>query len=385
MLEASGCVRPQEVPVQPLETDWRVGVMRDYSRLSASGDGVKRESAGDLSRFSPLVMPTLLVATLVLSLSLARYTISPMRVLTVLWESLRSVLVPGSTATIEGTARTVVLAVRLPRVLTAMLVGAALATSGATLQGLFRNPLVSPGILGVSSGAGLGASLAILLVGFQAWVVQFSAFLFGMGAVVLVMLISGSSRKTSMLMMVLAGVIVGALAEASISLVKFVADPEDTLPAIVYWLMGSLAGVTADSLRRVAPPIVAGVGLLIAMRWRINLLSLGDSDAQSLGVNVGASRWIAISAATITTAAAVSVAGVVGWVGLVVPHMSRMIVGADHRRLLPFSAAFGAVYLALIDNLARNLTTGEIPLGILNALVGAPFFAVLLRRTGGGW
>ncbi|MFW6215612.1 MAG: FecCD family ABC transporter permease [Alkalispirochaetaceae bacterium] len=359
--------------------------MRDYSRLSASGDGVKRESAGDLSRFSPLVMPTLLVATLVLSLSLGRYTISPMRVLTVLWESLRSILVPGSTATIEGTARTVVLAVRLPRVLTAMLVGAALATSGATLQGLFRNPLVSPGILGVSSGAGLGASLAILLVGFQAWVVQFSAFLFGMGAVVLVMLISGSSRKTSMLMMVLAGVIVGALAEASISLVKFVADPEDTLPAIVYWLMGSLAGVTADSLRRVAPPIVAGVGLLIAMRWRINLLSLGDSDAQSLGVNVGASRWIAISAATITTAAAVSVAGVVGWVGLVVPHMSRMIVGADHRRLLPFSAAFGAVYLALIDNLARNLTTGEIPLGILNALVGAPFFAVLLRRTGGGW
>jgi len=332
-----------------------------------------------------LAVVTAILGTLGLSMVIGRYSLSPATVLGVLWESLQGLVLPNVVGTTTETERAVVLAIRLPRAATAMLVGAALATSGATLQGLFRNPLVSPGILGVSAGAGLGASLAILLVGYRAWVIQLSAFAFGMGAVLLAMLIGGSSRTRSMLMMVLAGVIVGALAEACISFVKFVADPEDTLPAIVHWLMGSLAGVTRVSLLRVVVPIVSGTALLIAMRWRINLLSLGDSEARSLGVSVGPSRWLAIGAATITTGAAVSVAGVVGWVGLVIPHIARMLVGADHRRLIPFSAVLGAVYLALIDNVARTVTTGEIPLGILNALVGAPFFALLLRRTGGRW
>jgi iron complex transport system permease protein len=332
-----------------------------------------------------LAVVTAIVGTLGLSMVIGRYSLSPARVLSVLWESLQGLVLSDVAGSTTETERAVVLAIRLPRAATAMLVGAALATSGATLQGLFRNPLVSPGILGVSAGAGLGASLAILLVGYRAWVIQLSAFAFGMGAVLLALLIGRSSRTRSMLMMVLAGVIVGALAEACISLVKFVADPEDTLPAIVHWLMGSLAGVTSVSLLRVVGPIVIGTAVLIAMRWRINLLSLGDSEARSLGVSVGPSRWLAIGAATITTGAAVSVAGVVGWVGLVVPHIARMLVGADHRRLIPFSAVLGAVYLALVDNVARTVTTGEIPLGILNALVGAPFFALLLRRTGGRW
>lgn len=348
-----------------------------------------RTGAGSMRRrvVVGLVGFVVIAGTLLFSLSLGRYSIAPRAVLGVLWDALYGLAFPGSPDLIQAsqTDRAVVLAVRVPRVIAAMLVGAALAVSGATLQGLFRNPLVSPGILGVSSGAGLGASIAILLVGYHAWLVQASAFLFGMAAVVCAMLISGRSSNRSMLMMVLAGVIVGALAEALISLVKFLADPEDKLPAIVYWLMGSLAGTTAVSLGRMVLPVCLGVTVLLAMRWRINVLSLGDTEAQSLGINVTLSRWIAIGAATVTTAAAVSVAGVVGWVGLVVPHMSRMIVGADHRRLMPFSAALGAVYVALIDNLARTVTAGEVPLGILNALIGAPVFAVLLRRTGGGW
>jgi iron complex transport system permease protein len=335
--------------------------------------------------FRAAVVATALAGTLLLSLCLGRYSIAPQRVLLVLWTAVQDLFLPASTDFGLQTERTVVLSVRLPRAIAAMLVGAGMATSGATLQGLFRNPLVSPGILGVSAGAGLGASLAILLIGYRAWIIQLSAFAFGMGAVMLAMMIGGYSKGRSMLMMVLAGVIVGALAEACISLAKFVADPEDTLPAIVHWLMGSLASVTTVSLFRVAPAILIGTVTLLAMRWRINVLSLGDSEATTLGVNVTLSRWIAIAAATVSTAAAVSVAGVVGWVGLVVPHMARMIVGVDHRRLLPASAAFGAVYLALIDNLARNMSAGEVPLGILNAMVGAPFFALLLRRTGGKW
>lgn len=335
-----------------------------------------------------------LIATFLGSLAIGRYAIGPVRVAAVLVETVRGLqsaeaerfgTADRAIAPISDTERAVVVAVRLPRVATAMMVGAALAISGAALQGLFRNPLISPGILGVSSGAGLGASLAILIVGYRSWLVQAAAFAFGMGAVVLTLFMAGRASRRSILVMVLSGVIVAALAEALISLVKFVADPEDTLPAIVYWLMGSLAGSTTDSLVRIAPPIVVGATLLLLLRWRINVLSLGDTEARSLGVNVTFNRWLVVGAAAMTTAAAVSIAGVVGWVGLVVPHMSRMIVGPDHRRLLPTCAVLGAVYVTLIDTLARTLTSAEVPLGILTAIVGAPVFAALLRKTGGAW
>ncbi len=314
------------------------------------------------------------------ALSIGRYPVSLNALLRVIAE-----LFGWSVGSISAVDRTVVLAVRLPRVGAAMLVGSALATSGAALQGIFRNPLVSPGILGVSSGAGLGAALCILLFGRNAVLVQISAFLFGILAMMLALGISGRTRKGSVLVLVLAGVVVSAMAEALISLVKYVADPEDTLPAIVFWLMGSLSGVTVRSLLHVVFPIAVGIGVLIMMRWRISVLSLGDNEARFLGVHVGVSRAVAVAATTVATAAAISIAGIVGWVGLVVPHMARMLVGPDHRLVIPLSAVLGAMYLLVIDTLARSVISAEVPLSILTAVVGAPVFAVMLRKTGGRW
>ena len=314
------------------------------------------------------------------ALAVGRYPVSPATILRIVLEPL---LASGTEA--SSVDRTVLLAVRLPRVATAILVGAALATSGATLQGVFRNPLVSPGILGVSAGAGLGAALCILLIGRVAALIQLFAFGFGILAMVAAVAMSGRAERRTTLMLVLSGVIVSASAEALISLVKYTADPEDTLPAIVYWLMGSLSGVTTASVGHIVVPIVGGLTLLILMRWRINVLSLGDDEARALGVNVAASRSLAVAGTTVVTAAAISVAGVVGWVGLVVPHIARMLVGPDHRLVIPLSATLGASYLLVIDTIARSVTSAEIPLGILTAVVGAPVFAVLLRRTGGAW
>ena len=227
---------------------------------------------------------TLIVIFLV-SLMIGRYSVAPGRALLVIGESLWSIVAPGAAAPAGGLSdidRTVILTVRLPRVVSAMFVGAALAGSGAVLQGLFRNPLVSPGILGVSSGAGLGAALSILLVGFRAWAIQASAFGFGLLAVLVAVVVSKRGENRSVLMLVLAGVMVGALAQALISLVKYVADPEDTLPTIVYWLMGSLSGVTPASAVQVTPPILVGIAVLLAMRWHINVLSAGRASGNRI-------------------------------------------------------------------------------------------------------
>ena len=282
------------------------------------------------------------------------------------------------------TEEIVVLNVRLPRVLMTMLVGAGLSVSGAAFQGLFRNPLVSPSILGVSAGAGFGACLGILLsVGSVG--IQVLAFAFGLLAVFAAYSISRVRTGSSLLMLVLAGVIVGALFRALIGLVQYFADPEIELPSMVFWLLGSLATASYNDLQWGAPIILAGSAALLLLRWRINLLSLGEEEAQSLGVNVQLVRWTVIVAATAVTATAVSSVGIVGWVGLVIPHMGRMLVGPDHRVLLPASISIGAMYLLLIDNIARTATAAEIPLSILTAIVGAPVFAILLRRTGGKW
>lgn len=327
-----------------------------------------------------VLLPVVLVLLGFGALAVGRYPVAPMTVLRVGYEA-----IVGSVSRVAQIDRTVLLAVRLPRVLTAMLVGAALAASGAALQGVFRNPLVSPRILGVSSGAGLGAALCILVIGHNAALVQLSAFVFGILAMMTAVAISGRAATRTTLMLVLSGVIVSALAEALISLVKYTADPDDTLPAIVYWLMGSLAGVTWKTTSHVTLPVAFGTTVIVLMRWRINVLSLGDTEARSLGVNVGVSRSIVLIATTVVTAAAISVAGIVGWVGLVVPHITRMLVGPDHRLVIPLSTMIGAGYLLVIDTMARSITSAEIPLGILTAVVGAPVFAILLRKTGGKW
>ncbi|HOQ99685.1 MAG TPA: iron ABC transporter permease [Anaerolineae bacterium] len=302
-----------------------------------------------------------------------------------LWTVLRvlaSRLVPIPVDWLD-TVETVIFNVRLPRIVLAMCVGASLSISGAAFQGMFHNPLVSPDILGVTAGAGFGAALAILLSG-SGLAIQLSALFFGILAVALSYVISRIYRTTPTLMLVLSGIIVGSIFSALLSLAKYAADPNQKLPAIVFWLMGSLTTVVTEDILMAGPPIVLGVLGLLLIRWRINVLSMGDEEARALGVKTELLKGIIVVCATAATASAVSVCGIIGWVGLVVPHVGRMLVGPDHKVLLPASLLLGAFYLLLIDNLARTLTSAEIPLSILTALVGAPFFAYMLRRTQGG-
>jgi iron complex transport system permease protein len=278
----------------------------------------------------------------------------------------------------------IVLQIRLPRALMAMFVGAGLSISGAAYQGMFRNPLVSTDILGVTAASAFGAALALLCSG-GAVAVEVTAFLFGILGVGLTYLLARTYRSTPVLMLVLSGVVVAAFFSALLSGAKYVADPDSKLPAITYWLLGSLNGISARSLWLALPPIVlGGVGLMM-VRWRLNVLSMGDEEAGSLGIRTDRLKAVIIACTTLITAAAVSVCGIVGWVGLVIPHLTRMWVGPDHRTLLPLACSIGATYLLLIDDVARTAAAGEIPLGILTALVGAPFFAYLLRKTQGAW
>lgn len=278
----------------------------------------------------------------------------------------------------------VVMTIRLPRVILALLIGAGLSISGAAFQGMFANPLVSADILGVAAGAGFGASIGILLFG-NGYVPQVLAIIFGLAAIGFTYMIGGVGRNTPIFMLVLAGVVTSALFNALISLTKFLADPEEKLPAITYWLMGSLGTTTYQDLWTAGPLILVGIIILLAVRWRINLLTLPDDEAKSLGISVNRLKWTVITGATICTAAAVSIAGIVGWVGLIIPHIARMFVGNNNEIVLPMSIALGGAYLLIIDTLARSLTAAEIPLSILTAIVGAPFFAYLLRKTGGSW
>lgn len=325
------------------------------------------------------VLVALPVLGLLISICMGRYTISPGTGFSILISNILPVE-PCWT----GIEESVILQIRFPRILLAMLIGSGLAIAGASFQGLFRNPLVSSDILGVSAGAGFGACLGILISG-EAIVVQSLAFGFGILAVVGAYLVSRLKTGTSLLMLVLSGVIIGGLFSALIGLMKYVADPEEELPTIVYWLMGSMAGSSYKDLLWGAPPILIAGSILILLRWRINILSLGEEEAQSLGINTQWSRWVVIISATVITATAVSLCGIVGWIGLVIPHIGRMLVGPNHKVLLPACASIGAFSLLIIDDIARAATSAEIPLSILTAIIGAPFFIYLLRRTGGRW
>jgi len=275
--------------------------------------------------------------------------------------------------------------VRLPRVAAAALVGAALAGAGTAYQTLFRNPLVSPDILGVAAGAGLGAVVGILL-SLPVMGIQALAFLMGLATVALVYLIAAALRgHDRTLVLVLSGVVVGALAGACISLVKILADPYDQLPAITFWLLGSLAGVKLNDLAIVAPLVLIGVVPLVLLRWRIGVLSLGDDEARALGVDVSRLRPLVIAAATLMTASVVAVSGVIGWVGLMIPHIARMLVGPNFARLLPAAMLLGASFMLIVDALGRSLGRVETPLGILTAVLGAPFFLWLLARGRKTW
>ena len=275
----------------------------------------------------------------------------------------------------------VVLNIRLPRILCAVLVGAALSAAGASYQGMFRNPMVSPDLMGASTGAGFGAALAILL-GAGYWGITLTAFCFGLAAVALAYLVSRFSRLNTTLALVLAGVMISSLFSACTSFVKLVADTQDQLPAITYWLMGSLSSVKAEDTAFAAVPILIGLIPLVLLRWRINLLTVSEAEARSLGLRSGRLRLAVILAATLVTSASVSVSGMIGWVGLVIPHFCRMLFGYDYRRLIPASILMGGTFLLLVDDLARIVTSSEIPLGILTSFVGAPVFVWLILQGG---
>lgn len=279
----------------------------------------------------------------------------------------------------------VLLDIRGPRVLAGLLVGACLAGAGVVYQGLLRNPLVSPDVLGVSAGAGLGAVAGIFL-SLPAVMIQLLAFAVGLGTVGLVYMIAAAVRgRDPTLVLVLGGVVVGALAGAAISLLKILADPYDQLPAITFWLLGSLASVRGTELWNILPAVLVGLVPLVLLRWRVNVLSLGDEEAKALGIEAGRLRAIIIAAATLMTASVVAIAGVIGWVGLVIPHIARMLVGPNFERLLPAAMLMGGSYLVLVDALARSIGHIEVPIGILTAVVGAPFFLWLLWRGRHGW
>ncbi|RLI26516.1 iron ABC transporter permease [Candidatus Bathyarchaeota archaeon] len=319
------------------------------------------------------------ILSFLLSLLVGRYQISPQIVFSVLI----SKILPFH-YDVPKQVEIVIIQVRLPRAIAAALVGAALALSGTSFQGLFRNPLVSSQILGVASGAGFGAALALLLSG-DPVIVQVSAFGFGIVAVAISYALSRTYRETSLLTLVLAGIVVGALFSALISLIKYVADPYEKLPSITFWLMGSLSAVSFRELTWNFIPIVVPCIILVLARWRLNVLSLGEEEAKALGIDVERMRMLVISCCTLMTAAAVSIAGMVGWVGLVIPHIGRMLVGPDHKVLVPASIAIGAAYLLIVDSMVRIVSTFEMPLGVLTAIIGAPFFAYLLRKRTVSW
>jgi iron complex transport system permease protein len=276
---------------------------------------------------------------------------------------------------------TVLYNIRLPRIALACLVGCCLSVAGASYQGVFQNPMAAPDILGASSGAAFGAALAILNYG-SSREITLSAFFFSLLTVAIVNFISKRARGKNILGLVLSGIMVSSLFSAGTSFIKLVADPNDQLPAITYWLMGSLSGTKKEDVFFVILPMTMGLIPLFLIRWRMNVLTLGDDEAKTMGVNANQIRLIVIICSTLITAASVSVSGMIGWVGLVIPHLSRKLVGNNYKHLIPASMLFGAIFLLLVDNVSRNLLTTEIPLGILTAFIGAPFFLYLITRRG---
>lgn len=342
------------------------------------------EKRAKMQAFFALGLLALLALVFFVSFLVGRYRVPANQVLRLLCDRFVSGISGGRwhlVQTWSAEEASVVIRIRLPRICAAALIGAALSAAGASYQAMFRNPMVSPDLLGASTGAGFGAALAILFgAGYAA--TTLSSFVFGLAAVCLTYLVGKLSRLRSTLAMVLAGVMVGSLFSAGTSFVKLVADTADQLPAITYWLMGSLTSVKLRDLHFILLPIAAGLVPLLFLRWRMNLLTVSEAEARSMGVNTTLLRLCVIICATLVTSASVCISGMIGWVGLVIPHMCRMLVGQDLRRLLPCSMLLGASFLLLVDDLARCMSTSEIPLGILTAFVGAPLFLYLIIKGG---
>jgi iron complex transport system permease protein len=329
----------------------------------------------------PLLLVVLIVTALI-SLSLGRYPVSLNDLAGFIGQQLSGQPAPDSRR--FQILKNILVDIRLPRISAAVLIGAGLSVSGATFQSMFLNPLVSPGLLGVLAGASFGAAVGMILAENWFWV-QLGAFSFGLIAVFAAVGMSVLNRSDRLLMLILGGIISGALFTSLLSVVKYLADPYEQLPAIVYWLMGGLNAVDRITVLAASGPIVGGIIVLLLLAGYLNVLSMGDEEARSLGVNVVLLRLLFIFLATVISALTVVMGGIIGWVGLLIPHIARMIVGPDNRVLLAAAGIIGAIYLLIADNIARLMFAVEIPIGILTSLVGIPFFAFILRKAKKGW
>lgn len=328
-----------------------------------------------------VIIAALPILAILISLVIGRYSISLSEFFNAILSKAFGLNI-GEPSTIE----TVLFNVRIPRILSSLMVGAALSVAGATYQGLFKNPMVSPDILGASAGAGFGAAFGILL-SFGAFGIQISAFLFGLAAVTVTYLISviiGRGNNAT-LVLVLTGMVISALFSSFISITKYVADPYEKLPAITFYLMGGLASVTMKDIKILMLPLIVGVIPLVLLRWKLNVLAFGDEESKALGIDTSKLRVIIILCSTLITAGAVSISGMIGWIGLIIPHIARMVVGPNFKVLLPASLFIGSTFLLLVDDIARCAFPMEIPLGILTSLIGAPFFIYLLIKGRRGW
>lgn len=312
---------------------------------------------------------------LIFCLGIGRYELSPLETLQALWKGITG-------QEVEAIVHSVLFQVRLPRILLAFFVGAGLSVAGASFQSLFSNPLATPDTLGVATGASFGAILALLWSDSMIMVQVFALF-FGLLSLGITYTVSKLNGRITIIMVVLSGMVVSSIFQALVSLLKFVADTEEELPAITYWLMGSMSRANMKSLWIGVPFIVIGILILLALRWRLNILSLQEDEAKSLGINVKRLRLLVMLASTMITASCVSMCGQVGWVGLLIPHIARLIYGSDNKKIIPICIGMGASFMIVIDTIARAATHAEIPVSILTALIGAPFFVLLLRKTGG--
>lgn len=333
---------------------------------------------GKLIVFTLIILP---IVTFIISVTIGRYSISIQELMTLIICKIR-----GIECDLPTNIETVFFNIRLPRIASAMLIGAGLSVAGASYQGVFKNPMVSPDILGASAGAGFGAALGILF-SFNTIEIQIISFIFGIAAVTLTYLISSIVGKKSneILTLILSGMVISTLFQAFLSLIKYVADPTSKLPAITFWLMGSLSSINNKDLELLIFPISLGLIPLMLIRWKLNVLSFGDEEAKSMGIDTSKIRFIVIFCSTIMTAAVVSISGMIGWVGLVIPHLSRMLVGPDYKKLIPTSMVIGACFLLIVDNLSRSMFSMELPIGILTSIIGAPFFIYLLMSGKKGW
>jgi len=333
----------------------------------------KQDSVNNQYRQWLWLLSLLLFFGVLLSLSLGRYSNDPSKVLNVLFARL------GANVNVDPAMESIIFNVRLPRILASVMIGAMLSLSGAVYQSVFRNPLVSPDLLGVSSGAAVGAAGAILL-GAGLITRQLFAFIGGMTAVLITSLVPRILRNRSNMMLVLSGIIVGGFLSSVLAIMKFVAEEQTELSSIVFWQMGSLSSILGRELLAILPIFLICSSLLLLLSWRINILAFGDLEARTLGVNVRQVRSIVIICASLLTASAVSISGTIGWIGLVVPHLGRLIVGSDNTRTMPLAILIGALFMLLIDTLARTVSNVEVPLSILTGFVGAPLYAFLLYK-----